>query len=480
MRSPRILVAALTAAVLAGAGGSALASTATAPRGAAPETSRPKLKDPHPCLDLSGAVEQGFTCYTLTVPLDHAGRTPGTLDLQVGASDNVDAPKGTLLVLSGGPGQGGVYLLDRLAHQRLPELSKEYRFVMIDQRGTGPLGAINCPKLQAQVGSSDIAVPTRDAISECSVILGRNARFYSTDQSVGDYDSFRRALGVRTMAVDGVSYGAFTAARYAIAHPHNVSKLVLDSVLPSYATAADSLYLTGLTAEARVLRGACATAPACGFDPAKDLAYVVRHRSATAGVRLFDAIVSYEFVDPTYRDPAQHGGLIDALHSARGGDQTNLDAIIADMNPADGTPPAAFSSGLHAATLCADMVFPWGNAAAPVAGREAKLERVVKRLRQSQVWPYTRAVAAGQGFIQTCLPWPAEPANSNPDVDLPRVPTLLVNGTNDLSTPLEWARQELARAPEGRLVEVPGASHSIQNRERGHVGRDAVIAFLNG
>jgi len=25
---------------------------------------------------------------------------------------------------------------------------------------------------------------------------------------------------------------------------------------------------------------------------------------------------------------------------------------------------------------------------------------------------------------------------------------------------------------------VPGESHSIQNRERGHAGRDAVISFL--
>ena len=424
-------------------------------------------------------MEPGFTCYTLTVPLDHSGRTPGTLDLQVGVADNANAPKGTLLFLTGGPGQGGVYIAQRISALRLPEVAKQYRIVVIDQRGTGPFGAINCPKIQAQVGSSDIAVPTRDAIDECSGILGRNAQFYSTDQTVGDYDSFRQALGVQKLAVDGVSYGSWTAARYAIAHPHNVNKVVLDSVLPSFATAADSFYLTGLHAEARVLRDACTTAPACGFDPAADLAWLVRHRSTAAGVQLFDAIVSYEFVDPTYRDPAQHGGLIAALHSARGGDQTNLNAILADMNPADGTPPAAFSAGLHAATLCADQVFPWGDASTPVPVREQALEKATKKLKEGEVWPYTREVAGGQGFIQTCLPWPAEPANSNPDVNLPNVPILLVNGDHDLSTPLEWAQEELARAPQGKLVIVKGASHSIQNRERGHAGRDAVIAFLN-
>jgi pimeloyl-ACP methyl ester carboxylesterase len=60
------------------------------------------------------------------------------------------------------------------------------------------------------------------------------------------------------------------------------------------------------------------------------------------------------------------------------------------------------------------------------------------------------------------------------------VPVLLVNGDHDLSTPLEWAREEARRAPKGRLVVVRGASHSVQTRERGTAGRAAVQAFLLG
>ena len=58
--------------------------------------------------------------------------------------------------------------------------------------------------------------------------------------------------------------------------------------------------------------------------------------------------------------------------------------------------------------------------------------------------------------------------------------TLLLNGDRDLSTPLEWARQEAALAPQGKLVVVPGASHSIQTRERGDAGRRALQEFLLG
>jgi pimeloyl-ACP methyl ester carboxylesterase len=474
----KILTAASLVAMLVGVGGSA---TAAPSPGIAPV-----LKSPHPCLDGQGQVQPGFTCWTLTVPLDHSGRTPGTLDLQVGMSDNAAAPKGVLLFLTGGPGQGGVSYLQRIRDQRLPELASQYRLVMIDQRGTGALGAINCPKLQAQVGSSDIAVGSPDAIDECSGIIGAKAPFYGTDQTIGDLDSFRQALGVRKMTVDGVSYGSWTAARYAIAHPNRVSKVVLDSVLPHHATVANSLYLTGLRAQARVFRDACATAPACGFDPAEDLAWVVRHRSTADAVRLFDANVTYEFVDPTFRNPdpipgsGLPGDLMGALHAARGGDPARLDAIVAALNPADGTPPAAFSSGLHAATLCADLRFPWGDASTPKAARQPLLNLAERRLRSRDVWPYTPQVAVSQGFAQTCLRWPVVRPNSNPAGRLPNVPVLLVNGDRDLSTPLEWAREEAALAPQGKLVIVKGAAHSIQNRELGRAGRDAVISFLLG
>jgi pimeloyl-ACP methyl ester carboxylesterase len=63
---------------------------------------------------------------------------------------------------------------------------------------------------------------------------------------------------------------------------------------------------------------------------------------------------------------------------------------------------------------------------------------------------------------------------------LPAVPTLILAGDRDLSTPLEWAREEAANAPLAELVIVHGASHSIQSREPGDQGRKALYAFLLG
>jgi pimeloyl-ACP methyl ester carboxylesterase len=455
--------------------GLVLAAALTGPAAA---VGAPGLTSAHPCPD-----QPDFTCATLTVPIDHTGRVPGSRNLQVATENDVNAPKGVLLFLTGGPGQPGVPSADRIADQRLPELAKDYRFVFIDQRGTGEFGALNCPELQAQIGSSDIAVPTPDAVTQCAGLLGATAPLYSTDQTVGDLDQLRQALGVPKMVVDGVSYGTFVAERYALAHPTDVNELVLDSVVPHLATSADSLYLAGLRAQGRVLRLACATAPACGFDPAADLATIVRQRSAADGVKLFDMLVTYEFIDPTYRNPNPNGfppgsgDVIGAIHAARAGDQARLNTLLQFL-ASGGDPVDEFSSGLHAATLCADMRFAWGNAATPLPVRPLALALVRETLPTQQVWPYTPAVAVGQGFDQTCLHWPVERPGSDTAARLPNVPILIVNGDHDLSTPLEWARQEAATGPDVTLTVVPGASHSIQNRELGHAGRDAVIAFL--
>jgi pimeloyl-ACP methyl ester carboxylesterase len=430
------------------------------------EAATPALSGAHPCAEAGG-----FTCSTLTVPLDRSGRVPGTLALDVAVSDNARAKRGVLLFLSGGPGQPGVAAVRNVALRLGPVLAA-YRLVMIDQRGTGGT-AIYCPKLQGQVGASDIAAPTPAAVRDCAAALGSRRSLYSTRDTVADLDALRRALGVRSWTLDGVSYGTFVAERYAVAHPGAVRALVLDSVLTHVDPQADdALYLTGLRATSRVLRAACKDV-SCGFDPAADIAWLVRH--GVGGVSLFDAIVTFEFVDPGYRE------LLGALHAARRGDRSGLEALIAQTHLGSLVPAEVLSSGLHAATICADMEFPWASST-PVARRRSMLARRVAALPESAVWPFDRATVAGNGFMTTCGVWPPAPPVPRPpdDAKLPAVPVLLLAGDRDLSTPLAWAREEVRLAPRGRLVVVHGASHSVQIREQGEDGRVAVRAFLLG
>ena len=439
-----------------------------------------QLTQPHPCAGIAG-----FVCSTLAVPLDHAGATPGTLRLQVAAADNARAPRGVLLFLTGGPGQPGVPFVPRIASRIAPVLA-DYRLVMFDQRGTGQFGAIDCPALQAAVGSSDITVPPRRSVQDCANSIGPDRRFYSTADTVADMDMLRQALGVQRMVVDGVSYGTYVAEHYALAYPGHVSKLVLDSVLPHGDRGhTDAFYLVGLRAVGSVLRAACQVEPVCGYDPASDVAWLVSHRGD--GVPIFDMLVSYEFIDPTYRNPnpAQvppgFGDVIGALHAARLGQPAQLDRLIDELNQGGGS-PTEFSSGLHAATFCTDLRFPWGSDSVPVSHRGPALAKATARLTTSQVWPFNARTAADNGIMQTCLDWPVtRPApEASPASKLPAVPTLILAGDRDLSTPLAWAKQEALSAPGAELVIVTGASHSIQSREPGDQGRKALYGFLLG
>ena len=59
-------------------------TVALAIAGSAAAAPRPALTGSHPCAGLSG-----YTCSTLSVPLDRSGRVSGSLRLNVAAADNV-------------------------------------------------------------------------------------------------------------------------------------------------------------------------------------------------------------------------------------------------------------------------------------------------------------------------------------------------------------------------------------------------------
>lgn len=433
----------------------------TVPAGAAQP---PRLGDPVHCV-----APSGFTCRYLTVPLDRSGARPGTLRLKVAAANNTGAPRGVLLLLTGGPGQPGVPFAARLS-AILSAVTRDYRLVLFDQRGTGDQ-ALNCPELQTAMGSSDLTPPPARAVRICASRLGANRRFYGTDDVVADLDALRQALGAEKWALDGVSYGTYVAERYALAHPSRVSKLVLDSVVPH--DGRWDLGVREMQAAARVLRLACA-GTGCPGDPAADLAAVVAKRRN--GVRVLDALTLLSIVDPTYR---QAFDVPTALHQARLGNLAALNGMLATTRSWSGTSARDLSQGLHASALCADFRYPWGTSASPLSVRGGALARAVKRVPARRFWPFDRATATGNGFIQQCLPWAPTPPTPAPRAGAKiTAPTLLVNGDRDLSTPLAWARQEAALTPNGRLVVVAGAGHSVQSRARNPAGRNAVFQFL--
>jgi hypothetical protein len=212
----------------------------------------------------------------------------------------------------------------------------------------------------------------------------------------------------------------------------------------------------------------------CGGACVSDLAAVVRRDHL--GPQLFDALTFDSIADPTYRT---YWNVPSALHAARDGNRKQLDRFLAAALRFQRWPASQLDQGLHASTLCADWRYPWGDSAAPLAGRAAKLRAAVARIPAAKLYPFDAQTASGNGFVRQCLPWAPTRPTPLPHGKL-EVATLLVNGNHDLSTPLAWARKELALTPHGKLVVVPGAGHSVQSRAVSNVGRRAVARFLLG
>src|SRR5215475_178128 len=180
-RATRAAAAVITLALLAAA-----CTAAAGGRPGAPPA-RPALTGAHPCPGL-----RGFTCSYLAVPLDRSGKVLGTL-----------------LLLTGGPGQPGVPFVHPVDHELTPAI-RAYRLVMIDQRGTGG-GSLSCPGLQRQMGESDTLPPSAQAVRSCAQTLGARRNFFTTADTVADLDSLRQAMHVRSWTLDGASYGTYTA-----------------------------------------------------------------------------------------------------------------------------------------------------------------------------------------------------------------------------------------------------------------------------
>jgi pimeloyl-ACP methyl ester carboxylesterase len=379
--------------------------------------------------------------------------------------DNVHAPHGVLLVLSGGPGQPGLPILDGYVSRALSAERRQYRIVVFDQRGTGA-GALDCKALQHEMGSSDLTPPKASAVRACARKLGARRQFFGTDDVVADMEDLRQALGVDRWSLDGISYGTYVGERYGLAHPSHVSKLVLDSVVPQVGEI--DLGVAEFAAVRRVLHSVC------GAGCVSDLAAVVRRDRV--GPQLFDALTFDSIADPTYR---KFWNVPAALHAARRGNRKQLDRFLADALHYQQWPASQLDQGLHASALCADWRYPWGSSSVPLAGRAAKLRAAVARIPAAKLYPFDARTASGNGFVRQCLPWAPTKATPLPHGKL-RVRTLLVNGNHDLSTPLAWARQERALTTHGKLVVVPGAGHSVQSRAASDIGRKAVAHFLLG
>lgn len=424
-----------------------------------------------------GACPADMTCGKVTVPLDWTGKRLGKLKLPM----RVTKGKGpVLLYLSGGPGQSTTPHTEYI-RSWFDALAPEYRIAIMDQRGTGAT-AIRCDRLQ-RLFITDLTVRPRAAVRACGKRLGQKRAFYSTTSTVRDMEAVRKVIGTSQMAVMGTSYGTYVAERYARAFPKRVSRLILDSVVPQEDV--DPFLRVHMRRAGKILRWECGKGR-CGFrsDPAADLAKLVgkkprRLKVPGKPIKLrVDGSALIDWVTTIFSfQPKEIPTFGRAIHRAARGDYRLLMRVAWDARQlAEPAPADDLSWGLHAATLCSDAGFPFSIGQGNRKSRSVASARYLSKVPRGHFWPFNRATALGNGIPQTCFDWQRTTVKAPPKPGRLIQPTLFLAGQYDLSTPIEYARRELRRAPKGKLVVVPKAGHAVAFQRR--CSARAVSAFL--
>jgi pimeloyl-ACP methyl ester carboxylesterase len=406
-----------------------------------------------------------FGCATLSVPLDRTGATPGTVPLHYAIQRK--GPKPVLIALSGGPGQSSVAAASSFAISLQPALSR-YRLAVLDQRGTGESGVLDCPNLQ-RLRSLDAFLPTE--LAACAGRIGPSRAFYTTADTVLDIDALRQALGADKIALMGISYGTHVALQYARAFPQHVSKLILDSIVGP--DGPDAFLLDTYRNLPRVLDEQCAHG-ACRFatlDPVDDVAALVRRMNASGPLRgsYFDdqgQKRTTQYANPdelafllTAGDlnPFLQASLPAAISAARRGDPALLMRLrrIGEGSP---TRQADLSFGLNAATGCEDVALPY-SLATPLADRPAIAQQALAAIPPTDYDPFDGQTVLRTSYVDDCLDWPGDQVRQPFNGPLPDVPALLLGGRLDTRTPIENAFATHNELPHSAVVTLKGSGH---------------------
>lgn len=188
----------------------------------------------------------------LPVPLDRADPARGEIEIFariIAAPDGAERP--FLLYLQGGPGSEAPRPTgDPIGPAWLERALRDFRVVMLDQRGTGlstpigldaPLGVSTVPGSASRGADGRPARTLREADDAARA---EHLACFRADAIVEDAEALREALGARTWSVLGQSFGGFCTLRYLSEHPDSLREVLFTGGLPALGPQLDAVYTT--------------------------------------------------------------------------------------------------------------------------------------------------------------------------------------------------------------------------------------------
>ena len=413
-------------------------------------------------------------CGSFTVFEDRAAGTGRTIDLRIVVlpAQGAAEVKEPLFFLAGGPGQGGVDLAE-LALGPFAPVREHRDIVLVDQRGTGSSGPIDCPidadeSPQAAFGNLFDPEHTRECLRE---IKGHaNPTLYTTDLVVDDLDDVREALGYEKVLLWGGSGGTRTALVWMRRHPSRVVGALLDGVAPTDFRAPSTMAsgcqntLDAVFAECKQQRDCAKAFPNLEADFQRLLAlfddgpvetHIVDREGSKIPVEMHRGDFTYAVRGYLYRARTLVKLPATIRQAAETGDLHPFAQAYWQRQVGIRT---AIAMGVHFGIYCSEDL--------PFIG-------------EGEVANFTKDTFVGRYLYDqyggVCKVWESTPVDRSflePVESM--IPVLIISGYYDPSTPISMGEQVAAHLPNSRHVMVRNESHGAEFG----CARPAVIQFL--
>jgi pimeloyl-ACP methyl ester carboxylesterase len=386
-------------------------------------------------------------CRWILVQADQVANDPHgrTMLLHYGLHRAAKERLGTLVIATGGPGVSGVSTADDTLARFDARLTDAFDIVLFDTRGVGDSDYVDCPRASGRYQSSlwfDV-VPAviDDFVDACMEETGVDPMRlgeYSSAQLAEDIETIRRDLGVDRIALYAESYGTVAAQRYAVAHPDDLTALILDGAI-DIGQPTDASWIEATRGFDDVLRrtlATCEAAPGCRFNDTTvwdnvlhslelgpvSASYAAADGKVT-GWPLTAEIVRDTLIDAMY-DVSGRMLAMRALSAAEAGDWVPLARLV--YSRGEPGPSTTVSDFAYYATSCADRV---------ITGPDTDAAGYLTWLQRSSF----ASSPAGSVYLSSaaCHSWPLPPATTPPTAvpSAAAFPVVILAATADPITP---------------------------------------------
>ncbi len=443
----------------------------------------PREGDPDQEAGLPGVCQRAHvTCGSLRRPIDPKGRAPGTIDIAYAVYRHWRSgpAAGTIVAQEGGPGLSSLRSFSSY-HALYEPLLGDHDLIVVDARGTGNSGAIDCAPMQRAWKI------TIDNAGQCGASLGAAADYYGTGLAVEDMIAVLDRLGVTTFDYYGDSYGTFFGQVLAARYPDRLRSVVLDGAYPVigespwYPHAGEAMR-RGVNLACR-RSTYCAALPGSSLERVTALAQSVRAKPVTGQAPDANGLTRTVTADPTSLGLTLYIGLsgwptfkdLDAAARAHArGDDKPLLRLIAENETGElgpGGAAKAYSRGLFTANVCQDDQTVYEMNASFAERLAARDEAVADKAAENPglYRPLTidefLRVPIDISYVNLCLRWPTDGPPYPPGQPIPRearftkAPVLVINGELDMLTPVADGAVVAAQFPHGLQVVMANSFH---------------------